>query len=87
MPQHDTFFLEELGSTILEPLLTATKHESAVVREGAVLGLDNAIQLALKRLIVIASNDSSAGVREIAEGALGDVRFTLTRSWRTEEET
>lgn len=68
-----TYALESLGSVhlpVLEELLEATTHESAVVREGAIYGLSvyfSRIKDALENLV---GNDSSVGVREAAREVL-----------------
>lgn len=73
-----TFAAEHAGSmpasVAVRPLLALLDHESAVVREGAAMGLschagDSSVRRAL---IIVSESDPSPGVRERAQEAIED---------------
>jgi hypothetical protein len=64
MPNSElTFLAENLGETLLELL----KHPSPVVREGALLGIDNILSEVKDKLIHMVCHDESPGVRDCAK--------------------
>lgn len=78
-PSTLTFAAETLGQAkaqveILELLLELLKHDSPVVREGAIYGLSvyHAERKVREELRRIASQDANVGVREAALEALGE---------------
>jgi len=71
--RHPTFRLEALGETILDRLLDAAGSANPVYREGAVLGLGKAVELAVFRLSELAKTDPSPGVRETAAEVLDSI--------------
>ncbi len=76
-PAQLTFAAELLGSTAdmdrsESLLMSLTSHNSALVREGAVYGLQRLLSPAAKaRLRILSESDASPGVREAAAEALG----------------
>ena len=61
------------GSTAVSFLLRMSRHDSPIVREGAVYGLEGHLSqpLVLEKLMDMAANDPSEGVREAAGEAYG----------------
>jgi HEAT repeat protein len=81
MPPHDlTFAAERLGAyadrRVRLPLVRLLRHESAVVREGAVLGLYHHATSAhvARALAIVARADPSPAVRGTAVDALEEGR-------------
>jgi hypothetical protein len=67
-PEHLTFAAESLGSVpeALPTLLTLLKHESPIVREGALIGLYNLQVMVIEEVHSVALTDSSITVRRVA---------------------
>lgn len=74
-----TFAAEALGRIdaswiVRQTLLPLLEHAEAIVREGAVYGLQKHLSDELRaRLVRVARTDASAGVRAAAEDALSDL--------------
>jgi hypothetical protein len=73
-----TFVAEALGDAgesrdiVVDTLIKLSEHKSPLVREGAVYGLEGHIDIdkAYKRLVEMAANDDSLGVRDSAIDAI-----------------
>jgi HEAT repeat protein len=63
---------EGLAERVVETLLRLTENSSALVREGAIYGLEDYLDRpnVAERLTTIATTDPSAGVRAAAQEAL-----------------
>lgn len=63
---------EESRDVVVDTLLKLSKHKSPLVREGAVYGLEGHVDMdkAYLRLIEMATNDDSPGVRDSALDAM-----------------
>ena len=78
-PARLTFAAEVAGEILRsdatqEALMTLTRHDKAVVREGAIIGLGNLGDCPgpsiVRRIREMATGDPSPGVRSVAEGFL-----------------
>ena len=74
---HLTFAAEELknihtSKLVVDTLITLSNHKEAVVREGAVYGMYGHLNdsQVVKRLLEMAYNDSSIGVKQAAKDIL-----------------
>lgn len=74
-----TFLAEKVGQMsnhrkIIQGLMSASHHESVLVREGAIYGLSHHVNkpTVMNRISAMASNDPSPTIRECADEAIKD---------------